>query len=155
MGELLPDYKEPVIVMAVRELIKDLRDDMNTRLDKIETKLDDRVTIGVFRALRSDLDAALQRIVEAEREIDELQEAGRAEALARDVAATTLARETERRRLEAEAVRKERAIALETPVRTWSVRGSKANVVYACTALAVILYGLFRAYLAWKGVQHG
>jgi len=149
------DYREPVIVMAVRELIRDLRDDMNTRLDKIDVKLDDRVTVGVFRALRSDLDATVQRIVETEREIDVLQEASRAEALARDVAATTLARETERRRLEAETVRRERALALETPMRTWSIRGNKANVTYAAVAIAVIVYGLFRAYLAWKGVQHG
>ena len=155
MGTPEPDYREPVIVMAVRELIRDLRDDMNVRLDKIEVKLDDRVTVGVFRALRSDLDAALARIIEVEREIDVLQEAGRAEALAREVAATTLARETERRRLEAEAVRKERAIALESPVRTWSIRGNKANVAYVCVGIAVILYGVFRAYLAWKGVQNG
>jgi len=71
------------------------------------------------------------------------------------VAATTLARETERRRLEAETVRRERALALETPMRTWSIRGNKANVTYAAVAIAVIVYGLFRAYLAWKGVQHG
>jgi len=81
-----PDYREPVIVMAVRELIKDLRDDMNKRLDGIETKLDDRVTVGVFHALRSDLDAALRRIIDTEADIAKLEETGRAVALAKDVA---------------------------------------------------------------------
>jgi hypothetical protein len=152
MSELLPDYKEPVIVMAVRELIKDLRDDMNKRLDTIDHKLDDRVTVGVFNALRSDLDAVIRRLQGAEAEIDELQEAGRAEALAREVAATTLARETERRRLEAESVRKERALALESPARTWNIRGSKATVAWAVLAVGGILYGIFRAYLATKGL---
>jgi predicted nucleic acid-binding Zn-ribbon protein len=151
MGEPA-DYREPVIVMAVRELIRDLRDDMNKRLDTIDLKLDDRVTVGVFRALRSDLDATVARIVEAEKEIDVLQEAGRAEELAREVAATTLQVETERRRVEAEAVRKARAEALETPTRTWNIRGSKATVVWAILAVVSILYAIFHAYLKSKGL---
>jgi uncharacterized membrane protein YccC len=154
-GGRLTDFDEPRIVYTVRDLLREQRDEINAALREISDKLDDRVTVAVFRALRSDLDAAIRRLSDAEGEIGQLQEAARAEALARDVAARTLARETERRRLEAEAVRKARAEALEAPVRTWTLRVSKVSVVSGLIAIAAGLYGLYRLWLATKGVVHG
>jgi tryptophan 2,3-dioxygenase len=143
-----PDYREPVIVMAVRELIKDLRDDMNKRLDGIETKLDDRVTVGVFHALRSDLDAALRRIIDTEADIAKLEETGRAVALAKDVAAETLSKETERLAREAEALRLVRAEALQNPARAWGIRGNMAAVAWSTVGILSVSVTL---YLTLRG----
>jgi hypothetical protein len=136
------EQPEPVIAYEVRDLLRNLSDEMRKRFEELSLKLDDRVTIGVFNALRSDLDNAIRRLIDAETEIDVMQEAARAEVLAREVARKTLADETERRRRE-----------LEKPERVWLIRSNKANVMYAAVAISVVVYGLFRAYLVWRGAN--
>lgn len=62
---------EPYIVVTVRELIKDLRDDLNAKFNELAAKLDDRATVGMFRALQSDLAAAFKRIEDLEEASDQ------------------------------------------------------------------------------------
>jgi len=57
----------------------------------------------------------------------------------------TLAKETERRRVEAESVRIERADALNVPVRTWGLRANKASVT---GGLATLILGASTMYFA-------
>jgi len=74
-----------------------------------------------------------------------MQEEGRARDLAVTVAAETLAKETERRRIEEDRLRIERATALEAPARTWDIRASKASVIYLFIALASIIATIYFA----------
>lgn len=60
----MSEPNEPVIVFTVRQLFADLRRDFNDRLDAIERKLDDRVSIGTFRALSSELEATRRDVRE-------------------------------------------------------------------------------------------
>lgn len=60
MSQPLPE--EPMILVRVRDLIEGLDKKVTAGFDEIRKKLDDRVTLGVFSALRADLDAALRRI---------------------------------------------------------------------------------------------
>jgi hypothetical protein len=53
---------EPVVSYTVKQLLADIRDQLNQRLDEISAKLDDRVTVGVFRALQSEQDAMKRQI---------------------------------------------------------------------------------------------
>ena len=76
-----------------------------------------------------------------------MQEEARARELAVKVAAETLAKETERRRLDAEKVRQERAAALEAPVRKWGLRANKASIFYAAICVLVVLNGLYPNHL--------
>lgn len=70
-SDRMPD--EPVIVFTVRQLLNDLREDFNRRFDEVVRKLDDRVTIGAFRALSSELEATKRDLGDAHDEIAELQ----------------------------------------------------------------------------------
>ena len=74
-----------------------------------------------------------------------MQEEGRARDLAVKVAADTLADETERRRDEEERLRKERATALEAPVRKWGIRANVVSVVYFSLAFVAIVVGALTA----------
>jgi hypothetical protein len=71
------EYDEPVIVFTVRSLLKAQRDEINATLKEISAKLDDRVTLAVFRAMRSDLDAAVNRLVQLETKVTEGKAEGR------------------------------------------------------------------------------
>jgi hypothetical protein len=65
MGDSIqPD--EPVIVFTVRSLIRDLRDDLTHRFEELNRKLDDRPTLGMFRAAQSEVDALRKRISDIE-----------------------------------------------------------------------------------------
>ena len=64
-------YDEPAIVFTVRQLLEEMGRDFNKRMDELAGKLDDRVTVAVFRALRSDLDATLLRIAKLEATVSE------------------------------------------------------------------------------------
>lgn len=73
-------------------------------------------------------------------EIRNMQEEARQRELAVKVAAQTLANETERRRVEEERLRTERAEALEVPVRKWGIRANKATVILG--VITLIMTGL-------------
>jgi hypothetical protein len=68
-------------------------------------------------------------------EIQEMRAEARLDQERVRVAADTLAKETERRRVEAEAARIDRAAALEVPARKWDILSNKANVAYAFIGL--------------------
>lgn len=72
---------------------------------------------------------------EIDASIRSIDEAGRIAKERLDSAASALAVETERRRREAEEIRVQRADALAIPVRTWTLRSSKATVISVCFGL--------------------
>jgi septal ring factor EnvC (AmiA/AmiB activator) len=79
-------------------------------------------------------------------EMRDAAEAARARDLAVEVAAETLAKETERRRVEAESVRVERAEALNVPVRTWNLRANKATVLGIAITVVSTVAALYFAF---------
>ena len=143
-----PKTTEPIISFTVKQLLARLETKLDDGLAAINAKLDDRVTIGVFRALQSELDATLRRVIGTENDIAELQEAGRTAKVALDSAATALATETKRAAaaLAMETARERRA--LDVPVRTWGIWANKAQVAYA---LAAVTFGIVTVYLALHG----
>jgi hypothetical protein len=63
MGDSIqPD--EPVIVFTVRSLIREMRDDFTQRFDALAAKLDDRVSLGMFRAAQSENEALHRQVGE-------------------------------------------------------------------------------------------
>jgi len=67
-------------------------------------------------------------------ELRKMNSAAEARDLAVRVAKETLEKETSRLAAQAESLREERALALELPVRTWSLRADKATVISVVAA---------------------
>lgn len=83
-------------------------------------------------------------------EIRKMQAEAHARDLAVDVAAKTLAAETERRRVEEEGKRLQRAEDLEVAPRKWSVRGVKFGIAVGCVSVIVGLTVVLSFYLAHR-----
>jgi hypothetical protein len=64
---------QAVVVYEVRDLLEEFRKEIIKRLDDLSGKLDDRATVGMFRALQSDLAAAFTRIESLEDASDKRQ----------------------------------------------------------------------------------
>jgi hypothetical protein len=112
-------------------------DGHDARLDKINGSIDR------FSKSHDNLSKAVSVGLEKlANEIRKMQEEARARDLAVDIAAKTLAAETERRRSEAEEQRVVRAAALEAPVRVWSLRASKGTVIAAGISFALAVVGV-------------
>jgi hypothetical protein len=118
----------------VRFTVKELLGKLDTKLDLVVTKLDEKVDRKSF-----DLLAAQVNKIETDIRLDK----ERVES-----ARTALAAETERRRAEAEKERVERAEALEVAPRTWGVRAAKWAVVGVCASAVVALVAVLSLYLA-------
>lgn len=110
--------------------VKELLGKLDTKLDVVVGKLDEKVDRVSFDAL-----AMRVTTIETENRLDK-------------VAAQTLAAETERRRVEAERERIEHAAALEITPRKWSVRGIKFGIAGCCVSAVVGLTVVVSFYLA-------
>jgi hypothetical protein len=132
---------EPTYEQGLREgRVDALLEEHTSRLSKINGSVE-RHAASVEK-LAKQVSIGFEKVAS---EMRTMQEDGRARDLAVEVAAETLAKETERRRVEAESVRIERADALNVPVRTWGLRANKASVT---GGLATLILGASTMYFA-------
>lgn len=68
------NHDEPAIVYTVRELFAELRAEVSKRFDDLSRQLDEKVSVGAFRALASELDATQRRMGDMEDEVDDLKD---------------------------------------------------------------------------------
>ena len=124
-----------------------LLDEHTQRLNKINGSVDRfaKSNETLAKTMRDDASKTRDALDLLSSALRTMQEEGRARDLAVQVAADTLAKETERRRVEEDRLRIERATALEAPARTWDIRASKASVIYLFIALAAIVVTIYFA----------
>lgn len=118
-------------------------DGHDERLDKINGSID-RFSKSHDNLSRA-ISVGLEKLAS---EIRSMQEDSRARELAVEVARKTLAEETARRRDEDERERVERAAALETAPRKWSVRAAKFAVAGVCVSALVAVTVVLSFYFA-------
>lgn len=124
---------------------------MSEHLDEQQDALsgrEERVTIS-RAALRLELlqmevrlkDFMAGRLSTVEKAVAELQ----AINAQRDSTVAAMALETERRRVDMDRLRTERADALQVPLRTWQLRTSKVGMLVAAMGVGMFLLGLWNA----------
>jgi len=123
---------EPTYEQGLREgRVDALLEEHTSRLSKINGSVERHAKS--VETLAKQVSIGFEKVAS---EMRTMQEDGRARDLAVEVAAETLAKETERRRVEAETVRVERADALNAPIRTWNLRANKASVLGGAVTVA-------------------
>lgn len=130
---------EPTYEQGLKEgRVDALLDEHTQRLNKINGSVERHAKS--VEGLTKQMTVGFEKVAT---EIRTMQEEARIREATVKVAAETLAVETERRRGEEERLRKERADALEAPVRAWDIRANKASVtgaIITAISLATAVY---------------
>jgi hypothetical protein len=132
---------EPTYEQGLKEgRVNALLEEHTARLNKINGSVERHAKS--VETLAKQMSVGFEKVAS---EMRTMQEEARARELAVQVAATTLAEETERRRVEEERLREERADALSEQPRTWSLRANKVSASAGITSIALAVATVYLA----------